>query len=255
MIVALAAVAAAIPQVGRADPLDLNLGGVANGVVNLGVADVITGGVTLDDPATATVHATIDPNTVGTSYHFEYGPGTSLSLSTPTVSLGTSLDPQEVSQLLPGLVPGTAYSYRAVVDGPNGTLSVGPTQSFSTPGRGRTRKAGSSSCTIKGTAKADSLRGTRKKDVICGLGGNDKIRGLGGNDVIRGGAGKDRIFGGPGRDRVYGNSSNDSLFGQSGNDRLYGGGGKDRLSGGPGHDRAVYDSRDRLRSVESSKRR
>jgi Ca2+-binding RTX toxin-like protein len=259
----------AVPSFVRAETLavDNPLGLDAAPKVDLSVADVVTGGVRITDPTTATVTATIDPNTVGTSYYFEYGPNGNLTFRTPTVSLGGNLDPQQVAGDLLNLVPGTLYDYRAVVSGPGGPgglggLSVGPTLSFQTSAAGSDAKKGSKSkCTIRGTAKRDVLSGTRKRDVICGLGGRDTIRGLGGNDVIRGGSGNDRAIGGPGRDFIAGDAGNDALYGQGGADRLFGGKGRDRLdggkgrdqvTGGSGRDRAKIDRNDRVRSVEKA---
>jgi Ca2+-binding RTX toxin-like protein len=245
--------AAALPQAVSAN--NVNLGDL-NGAVDLTIANVVTGGVAITSPAAATLTATVDPNSVGTSYYFEYGPNGNMSLRTPTVSLGSSLDPRQVAAEVPGLQPGTLYDYRIVSSGPGG-LSVGAAQSFQTASPPSGSKKGSKSkCTIRGSSKSDVLRGTRKRDVICGLGGNDKIFGLGGNDVIRGGAGNDVVKAGAGRDNVFGDAGNDNLDGQAGNDRLNGGKGRDKIVGGPGKDRATYDKSDfKLRSVEKASRR
>jgi Ca2+-binding RTX toxin-like protein len=243
---------AALPQAVSAE--DAAVGGLA-GNVDLTIADVITGGVAITSPNTATLTATIDPNTVGTSYYFEYGPNGNLSLRTPTVSVGGNLEPFDTSANILGLEPGAIYDYRIVSSGPLGELSVGKALSFQTgPAPGTAGKGKKSRCTIRGSSKSDTLRGTRKRDVICGLGGRDKIRGLGGNDVIRGGGGNDNVHAGAGKDRVYGNTGNDALFGQGGRDRLYGGKGRDKVVGGKGRDSAKIDRRDILRSVERSSR-
>jgi Ca2+-binding RTX toxin-like protein len=244
--------AAALPQVVSAN---INLSNPA-GAVDLTVADVVTGGVAISSPATATLTATVDPNSVGTSYYFEYVPHGDLSLRTQSVSLGSSLDPRQVTAEVPGLAPGTLYDYRVVATGPGG-LSVGAAQSFQTasPPTG-SNKGSKSKCTIRGTSKNDVLRGTRKRDVICGFGGRDRIFGLAGNDVIKGGVGNDTVKAGAGRDSVFGDAGNDGLYGQGGNDRLNGGKGRDRIVGGRGRDRAQFDKRDfKLRSVEKASRR
>ena len=242
---------AALPQAVSAE--DAAVGNLAGGV-NLAVADVITGGIAITSPTTATLTATIDPNQIGTKYYFEYGPNGNLIFRTPTASLGANLDPRRLTSDLLGLDPGTIYDYRIVATGPGGDLSIGKALSFQTgptPSAGKGKK---SRCTIRGTSKRDVLRGTRKRDVICGLGGRDKIRGLGGNDVIRGGKGSDNIHAGAGKDRVYGNTGNDALFGQGGRDRLYGGKGRDKIVGGSGRDSAKIDRRDKVRSVEKASR-
>lgn len=245
--------AAALPQAVSAN--NFNVAAPA-GTVDLTVADVVTGGVELSSPATATLTATVDPNSVGTSYYFEYGPHGDMSLRTSAVSLGSNLDPRQVTAEVPGLQPGTLYDYRIVTAGPAG-LSVGAAQSFQTASPPSGSKKGSKSkCTIRGTSKNDVLRGTRKRDVICGLGGRDKIFGLAGNDVIRGGGGNDVVKAGAGRDSVFGDAGNDSLYGQGGNDRLNGGKGRDRIVGGSGRDQAKVDKSDfKMRSVEKASRR
>ena len=257
MLVAGLIAAAALPQAVSAD---LDVGNVA-GDVDLTIADVVTGGVVLASPAQATLTATVDPNSIGTEYYFEFGPNGNLAFRTDPVSFGANLDPRQLVAEVPGLQPGTIYNYRAVGSSARG-LSIGPTQSFMTSSRGGSAKA--SKCSIRGTAKNDVLHGTSKRDVICGLGGKDRILGRGGSDVIRAGNGSDRVAAGAGKDRILGNAGNDRLFGQKGadrlyghrgKDRLYGGKGSDRVFGGQGSDRAKVEGRDRLRSVEKSSRR
>jgi Ca2+-binding RTX toxin-like protein len=258
MLAAAACAAALLPQtVGAQDAVvDHPLGTDLAGNVDLTVANVTTGCVEITSPTTTRLTATVDPNSLGTSYYFEYGTNGALTLRTPAVTVGANLDPRQVTADLTGLNPGSVYDYRIVSSGPAG-LSIGATESFQTAATatGAAEKKGSkSSCTIRGTSKSDVLRGTRKRDVICGLGGNDKISGLGGNDVIRGGAGKDRVLAGAGNDRVWGNAGNDVLFGQQGADQLFGGKGRDRIVGGPGRDRAKIDRLDTVRSVEKTSR-
>jgi Ca2+-binding RTX toxin-like protein len=250
LVVAIVA-AAALPQAVRAQ--NAAVGDLA-GNVDLTVADVITGGVQVTSPATATLTGTIDPSQVGTQYYFEYGQNGNLTLRTPTVSLGSSLDPRQITSDVAGLQPGAVYDYRLVAANPGG-VSFGPVLSFQAGPASGSKKGSKSRCTIRGTAKSDVLRGTNKRDVICGLGGSDRITGLRGNDVIRGGGGKDRVMAGAGKDRVFGDSGNDALYGQAGADRLYGGKGRDRIVGGPGRDSARIDRRDTLRSVEKASRR
>jgi Ca2+-binding RTX toxin-like protein len=267
LLVMAAVAAVALPQsVGANDlrlAIDNPLSTNAGADINLAVADVVTGGVAITEPTKAAVSATIDPNSVGTSYYFEYGPNGDLTLRTPTVSLGAGLNPREVVADLLDITPGQTYDFRPVVVGAAG-VSKGALQSFATSGPAAAPSTSKSSCTIKGTARSDVLRGTKKRDVICGLGGNDKIRSMGGNDVIRGGAGKDRVSGGAGKDRLSGSSGADKLYGQAGNDTLAGGKGNDTLAGGkgrdsvnggPGRDRVVVQGRDKLRSAERVSRR
>jgi RTX calcium-binding nonapeptide repeat (4 copies) len=136
---------------------------------------------------------------------------------------------------------------------------------------------------IGGGAGNDRIEAGNGNDVASGASGNDSVGGEAGSDRLRGLAGRDRVNGGPGRDRLDGGAGKDVLRGFSGNDRLAGGarrdrldggGGRDRLAGGSGpdrlvmrdsrrdvgnggagRDRATGDSRDRVRAVESMKRR
>jgi hypothetical protein len=105
------------------------------------------------------------------------------------------------------------------------------------------RAASGATCTIVGTAKAETLRGTSGKDVICGRGGNDLLIGNGGNDVLDGGGGNDTMRGGGGNDSLYGGDGTDRLSGETGNDALVGGPGSDTLGGGDGNDTVSYAER------------
>ena len=60
------------------------------------------------------------------------------------------------------------------------------------------------SCTIIGTANAETISGTSADDIICAGGGNDTINGLGGNDTLKGEAGSDTLLGGVGNDTLDG---------------------------------------------------
>jgi Ca2+-binding RTX toxin-like protein len=243
-------------QIASAETTGLNLDLPLPGV---GVSDV-----TVVGPSEATVTANVDPNGLATTFYVEYGANNVLSLKTPKVTIGASLDPTKVVAELLGLEPGTSYSYRVVAESPAGT-TPGPVLNFSTPLTGSSqgpvvnlatgnttvgakgvRK--SARCTITGTSGNDVLKGTSRKDVICGLGGNDRIIGRGGNDLIVGGTGKDRINGGKGRDRLLGNAGRDRLNARDGKRG-------DRVDGGKGRDRVLADKGDRVVASESVSRR
>jgi Bacterial Ig-like domain/Regulator of chromosome condensation (RCC1) repeat/RTX calcium-binding nonapeptide repeat (4 copies) len=68
----------------------------------------------------------------------------------------------------------------------------------------------SPSCTITGTANAETISGTSADDVICAGGGNDTIKGLGGNDTLKGEAGNDTLLGGVGNDTLDGGLGTDT---------------------------------------------
>ncbi len=79
---------------------------------------------------TATLHATIVPNSIKTTYHFEYG--TSLAYGTnvpvPDESIGEGAAPVTVSELITGLAKGT-YHFRVVAENSLGT-TVSEDQTF-----------------------------------------------------------------------------------------------------------------------------
>jgi TolB protein len=94
---------------------------------------------------------------------------------------------------------------------------------------------GVTTCTIKGTSRANVLNATSGPDVICALGGNDTVYGGGGADVIRGGKGADTLNGQGGNDWVRGAEGSDKSYGGSGDDILNsrdGVSGNDSLDGG-----------------------
>jgi len=103
-------------------------------------------------------------------------------------------------------------------------------------------------CTVVGTAGADTLKGTSGHDVVCGEGGNDTVEGMGGNDLVYGGKGDDTLDGGYGSDVMHGGPGADTFVDFHGTDKLYGdgrddvcmngrdGGSGDYLNGGTGSD-------------------
>ena len=163
------------------------------------------------------------------------------------------------------LTNGTAYSFQVSA---RNAIGVGQ------DGHAQPVVPRSVTCTISGTAGANTLTGTPQDDVICGLGGNDIIRGQGGNDTIIGGAGIDsveyadaiapitanlvsglatgqgsdtlreieNVNGSPYADRLTGNGGPNRLAGKDGNDILAGLGGPDAMYGGGGDDRLRFDS-------------
>jgi Ca2+-binding RTX toxin-like protein len=106
-------------------------------------------------------------------------------------------------------------------------------------------------CAIRGGSRADVLTGTTRGDLILAGDGRDSIRAGGGPDLVDGGPGDDLIMGGPGNDVLNGDSGGDRLLGGSGSDLLYGDDEEgDLLNGNGGSDTALFDSLDRLLSVE-----
>ena len=86
-------------------------------------------------PTSATVSATINPQNVDTTYHFEYGTttGYGTSVPVPDADIGSGDSDVQVTQNLTGLAPNTTYHYRVVATSSAG-LTDGPDQTFtSTP--------------------------------------------------------------------------------------------------------------------------
>jgi uncharacterized repeat protein (TIGR01451 family) len=119
----------------------------------------------------------------------------------------------EAAPFEPGETESTT-TVRAAETDPDGTNNTATTRLTAT-------------CTITGTAGADTLRGTPGRDVICGRGGNDSIRGANGNDLLIGGDGDDSLDGDAGDDWLIGGRGRDSLRGAAGTDRCETGEGLD----------------------------
>jgi chitodextrinase len=76
----------------------------------------------------------INPNSLDTTYHFEFGTSTAYgeSLPVPDADIGEGESAVPVSQEVTGLLPGTAYHYRLVAHNSDGTTSS-LDQKFTTP--------------------------------------------------------------------------------------------------------------------------
>ncbi len=92
---------------------------------------VSTGGISNLTPQGVTLHGTVNPNGLGTKYHFEYW-GTGSPVSTPEGSAGSGTSSVEETAPI-GLQPGTTYHYRFVATSATGT-GTGSEQSFTAPG-------------------------------------------------------------------------------------------------------------------------
>lgn len=79
----------------------------------------------------ATLNAYVDPLGSATSYHFEWGTGTSYGNTTPTESAGAGSAPTLASAPLAGLQAGTEYHYRLVAENAEGRVD-GPDEVFTT---------------------------------------------------------------------------------------------------------------------------
>ena len=114
--------------------------------------------------AKATLSGTIDPHGAATTYHFNYGPGTSYGVSTPELSAGSGNTEQSVSERISGLSPGTTYHVQVVAT-TNGISSSGADGTFTTaPAPGATVSdpvaVTTSSATLQGAADTHDLTGS-----------------------------------------------------------------------------------------------
>ncbi len=88
---------------------------------------------------TATLRAGINPNTLESTYRFEYGlEDCSVSVCTETSggTIAAGHKPVAVSEEIEGLQPGTTYHYRVVAENAEGTTE-GPDKTFTTPRSGQ----------------------------------------------------------------------------------------------------------------------
>jgi hypothetical protein len=82
-------------------------------------------------PVNATLNARVNPNTLATTYYFQYGTSTAYGSYTTTNSLAAGLSAVSLANLVSGLQPGTAYHFRAVAVNSLGT-SLGADTVFTT---------------------------------------------------------------------------------------------------------------------------
>ena len=71
----------------------------------------------------ATINGTINPNSLPTNYHFEWGTTVAYGTNTATISAGTGSTNVAVFENLSGLVGGTTYHFRVVATNSDGTTN------------------------------------------------------------------------------------------------------------------------------------
>jgi hypothetical protein len=80
----------------------------------------------------ATLNASINPDSHATTFHFEYGTSATYGQSTPeSAPIGSDFAEHQVSAALTGLEPGTPYHFRVVATNADGTVD-GPDRVFAT---------------------------------------------------------------------------------------------------------------------------
>jgi len=106
--------------------------------IPVGPPTILTSAVTDIRSSSATLRSRINPNTLETTYRFEYGledcdvvPGSCTEVPIGGASVGAGHNPVPVSAELSGLAPGTKYFYRVVAENAEGTKE-GPIRTFST---------------------------------------------------------------------------------------------------------------------------
>lgn len=114
-----------------AEPGELDLNGNLRKIgtkVDLGAYEFVpdppsvgTPTVTGATTTSATVNATINPNSGRTYYHLEYGPTTAYGTTTPTVAIPAATTPTAVQVDLSGLPAGATLHYRLVATSDGGT--------------------------------------------------------------------------------------------------------------------------------------
>ena len=81
----------------------------------------------------AHINATLNPNGSATSYHFDYGPTSTLGIATATKSAGSGTRTIRISADLAGLQSGTTYFYDVIAQNAGGTVTT-RTLTFKTTG-------------------------------------------------------------------------------------------------------------------------
>ncbi len=102
---------------------------------SLGGPGVQTGSASADQPTTATLHGTVNPNGSPTVYHFQYGTdaGYGSVAPVPDGNAGSGGTDLNVTEPIGGLAPDTTYHYRLVAVNGSGT-AFGADRTFHTPG-------------------------------------------------------------------------------------------------------------------------
>jgi hypothetical protein len=93
---------------------------------------VATGSASAVTTSSATLHGTVNPDNLPTTYHFEWGTTTAYGHSTASLSAGSDYAVHAVAAAISGLAPDTTYHFRIVAANAIGT-SLGADRTFKTP--------------------------------------------------------------------------------------------------------------------------
>jgi PKD repeat protein len=116
------------------DPGGASIGPVLSFVTLSSAPQATTGAATSVSRASATVHGTVNPFGLNTTYYFQYGTTTSYGKSTAHLGAGAGTSAAAVSADLRGLTPGTKYHYRLVASSSAGIVDSAD-QQFKTAGK------------------------------------------------------------------------------------------------------------------------
>lgn len=97
-----------------------------------GKPGVTTRNATEVSPTAATVHGSVNPNGLVTTWYFQYGKTKSYGARTPAQDAGSGTKALQVSSTLTGLTPNTNYHYRLVATNSSGS-TLGGDRTFKTP--------------------------------------------------------------------------------------------------------------------------
>jgi hypothetical protein len=81
---------------------------------------------------TGTLVGSVSPNNQATTYYFQYGPTDAYGLQTAAKVVPIGTVPVAVSQIIPGLAPGTVFHYRLVAYHGSTSISYGADETFLT---------------------------------------------------------------------------------------------------------------------------
>jgi PKD repeat protein len=116
------------------DPGGASIGPLLSFVTLSSAPQATTGAATSVSRSSATVHGTVNPFGLDTTYYFQYGTSTGYGKSTAHLGAGVGTSAAAVSGDLRGLTPGTEYHYRLVASSSAGIVD-GADRHFKTAGK------------------------------------------------------------------------------------------------------------------------